>query len=92
MDKQQVISSLEQAWKTGSRWNGVTRRTRRPTCYQEKNAPAAARSASSIPLAGNAARRALWQLSMMRLRRRAVRGHGNQAIQQVHGGASKRST
>src|SRR5256712_2438038 len=25
MDKQQLISSLEQAWKTGSRWNGVTR-------------------------------------------------------------------
>src|SRR6266446_289726 len=25
MDKQQLISSLEQAWKTGSRWNGVAR-------------------------------------------------------------------
>src|SRR3989475_13325314 len=25
MDKQQFISSLEQAWKAGSRWKGVTR-------------------------------------------------------------------
>src|SRR5436189_6360184 len=25
MDKQQFITSLEQAWKTGSRWKGVTR-------------------------------------------------------------------
>src|SRR2546428_7100420 len=25
MDKQQLITSLEQAWKTGSRWNVVTR-------------------------------------------------------------------
>src|SRR5438876_11960073 len=25
MDKQQFITSLEQAWKTGSRWRGVTR-------------------------------------------------------------------
>src|SRR5437870_12553231 len=25
MDKQQFITSLEHAWKTGSRWRGVTR-------------------------------------------------------------------
>src|SRR2546427_5441509 len=25
MDKQQLISSLEEAWKTGSRWKGATR-------------------------------------------------------------------
>ena len=25
MDKQQFITSLEQTWKTGSRWKGITR-------------------------------------------------------------------
>src|SRR5437867_3819630 len=81
MDKQQFITSLEQAWKTGSRWRGVTRPYTAGDVYRLRG---------SIDIEYSLARYGaarLWQLSQddcYVARCSAVTG--NQAIRQVQAG------
>src|SRR2546430_128919 len=81
MDKQQFISSLEQAWKAGSRWKGVTRPYTAGDVYR-----LGARIDIESPLAGYGAAR-LWQLFQDDDYVAVLSAvTGNQAIQQVQAG------
>src|SRR5258706_13914481 len=81
MDKQQVISSLEQAWKTGSRWKGVTRPYTAADVYRLRGS-----IAIEYSLARYGAAR-LWQLFQDDDYVAVLSAvTGNQAIQQVQAG------
>src|SRR2546428_10623718 len=81
MDKQQLISSLEQAWKTGSRWNGVTRPCRAADVYRLRGS-----IGIEYSLARYGAAR-LWQLLQDDDYVAVLSAvTGNQAIQQVQAG------
>src|SRR5258706_16056137 len=82
MDKQQVISSLEQAWKTGSRWKGVTRPYTAADVYRLRGS-----IAIEYSLARYGAAR-LWQLFQDDDYVAVLAAvTGNQAIQQGQAGA-----
>src|SRR5258706_13929644 len=82
MDKQQVISSLEQAWKTGSRWKGVTRPYSAADVYRLRG---------SIDIEYSLARYGAARLWQVFQGDDYVAGlsavTGNQALQQVQAGA-----
>ena len=81
MDKQPYITSLEQAWKTGSRWKGVTRPYTAADVYRLRG---------SIDIEYSLARygaRRLWELFRDDPYVAVLSAiTGNQAIQQVQGG------
>src|SRR2546429_190257 len=81
MDKQQFISSLEQAWKAGSRWKGVTR----PYTAGDVDRPRGSIDKESSLARYGAAR--LWQLFQDDDYVAVLSAvTGNQAIQQVQAG------
>src|SRR3989454_68624 len=81
MDKQQFISSLEQAWKAGSRWKGVTRPYTAGDVYRLRGS---INSAHRTPRSGGAR---LWQLFQDDDYVAVLSAvTGNQAIQQVQAG------
>ncbi len=81
MDKQQVISSLEQAWKTASRWNGVARPYTAADVYRLRGS-----IGIEYSLARYGAAR-LWQLFQDDDYLAVLSAvTGNQAIQQVQAG------